>query len=103
MYFSFQLPDNKTAIEAMEKGMNAKAVSIELFPGNEDGHIFKPTEKAKLVGLLDYPQFNGEIITITSIRQNGSYGKAYYFSTENEELAYVLNWTYEYRLEKIPA
>ncbi len=78
-----------------------RLVNEELFIGKADGHKFKSGDVLELYGLEQYPQFNGEIVEITSIREDGPHGKAYYFKTDNDALFDELNWVYEYRLKKI--
>ena len=97
---SLQTDDNL----AVEKELNKRGITIvneEVFKGKENGHIFKPTDRVMLHGMEQYPQFNGEMVTIASIREDGPYGKAYYFKADNEEVEHQLNWTYEYRLKKV--
>jgi len=98
---SFQGSNNKKEIDKWEKDTGLKFISGEVFKGTNNNHKFKPGEKAILFGLEDYPEFNGETITITSIRKDGRYGKAYYFNSDNQDLLLQLNWTYEYRLNKV--
>ena len=99
MQFSFQGKDNAGVIAEIEKATGGTCVSSEHLASESNGHKFKPDQKVRLVGLEDYPEFNGEIITITNIREDGVWGKAYYFKTDNPDLASQLNWTYEYRLK----
>lgn len=99
MKLSFQGKNNAKAIAEIEKNTGWVAVSSEPFSGEESGHKFKPGQEVRLIGLEDYPEFNGEIVTITSTREDGEWGKAYYFQTDNANLVSQLNWTYEYRLE----
>ncbi len=101
MQFSIQGKDNAKAIAEIEKATGGTCVSSEHPAGKNNGHKFKPAQKVRLVGLEDYPEFNGEIVTITNIREDGTHGKAYYFQTDNSDLANQLNWTYEYRLESL--
>jgi hypothetical protein len=70
--------------------------SAELYPSPSNGHKYKPGETRTLVGLQSYPEYNGQQITITAIRIDGSNGKAYYVKGKINE---VINWVYEYRLE----
>ncbi len=101
MIFSLQGKNNAEEALEFEKMTGQKIINKELFIGENDGHKFQPEQKAELVGLVDYPQFNGEIVTITSIREDEGFGKAYYFSTDNVDLSNNLNWTYEYRLKEV--
>ena len=101
MIKSYQTAHNKQRIQEFEKKTGMKFVAEESYKGKEDNHKFKVGDSAELTGLEDYPEFNGEIITISSIREDGKFGKAYYFKTDNKELQYNLNWTYEYRLKQI--
>lgn len=96
---SLQCKNNAKLAKTIEKKYNIKIINDEVFKGKENNHKFKPGDTVVLFGLEDYPQFNGTIVTISSIRQDGQYGKAYYFSTDNEDLSNQLNWTYEYRLK----
>ena len=67
----------------------------QLFVGKADGHKFKPGDVCTLTGLLDFPEFNGDKVTIDYIREDGPRGKAYYIS--GSEIP--INWVYEYRLQ----
>ena len=98
MFISAQEKNNAAIFGAMEKLLGVTIINEECFKGTADGHKFKKGEEVELFGLADYPQFNGEVVTITSFRENGKHGKAYYFRSDNEELLTQLNWTYEYRL-----
>lgn len=98
---SFQTGSNASDIKDFEQQTGHKFVSSEAFKGKNNNHKFQPGELARLTGLTSVPQFNGEIVKISSIRENGQHGKAYYFQTDIKELADELNWVYEYRLETI--
>ncbi len=69
--------------------------SVELFRAAPSGHKFAAGEQCILVGLESFPEYNGEEVKITAIREDGSHGKAYYISGRINE---VMNWIYEYRL-----
>lgn len=69
--------------------------SAELYPSEARGHKFKVGEMATLHGLVDFPQYNGQRVKITAIREDGAHGRAYYIEGE---INAMLNWTYEYRL-----
>ena len=98
MKILFQGKNNDENIKRIERILGASFISKEVFPGIQSGHKFSPGDKLELYGLEDYPQFNGEIVTVSSIREDGPHGKAYYFTTQNEALASQMNWTYQYRL-----
>ena len=74
-------------------------IQYEAFQGEENGHKFKVGEVCKLKGLEAYPEFNGTDVTISNIRKDGEYGKAYYIEGEFKDQT-SLNWVYEYRLGK---
>lgn len=69
--------------------------SRELFKAEANGHKFTPGETKTLTGLVNYPEYNGQAVKITAIRQDGAHGKAYYIEGQINE---VVNWVYEYRL-----
>lgn len=98
MKATFQGKNNARDIKESERIFGVSFRSGETFRGTIDGHKFAKGDILELYGLEDYPQFNGEIVEISSIREDGSHGKAYYFITKNEALSMQLNWTYEYRL-----
>ena len=101
MQFSFQNNDNSGDIKRIERLTGWKAINVEIAKGEKNGHKFGSGDKLELHGLEDYPQYNGEVVEISSIRKDGLHGKAYYFKTCNSDLFADLNWTYEYRL-RIP-
>lgn len=101
MKISFQTGNNAKDIQDFEQQTGCEFISSECFKGESSDHKFKPGQLVKLVGLESVPQFNGKIVTISSIREDGIHGKAYYFKTDIKELADELNWVYEYRLETI--
>ena len=76
---------------------NPDLESAELFPAKAEGHKFAPGDQCLLTGLEDFAEFNGTEVTITDIREDGTYGKAYYISGA---INTYLNWVYEYRLQK---
>ena len=69
--------------------------SAELYRAVPNGHKFTEGQVCVLNGLENFPEYNGEEVTITSIRADGLYGKAYYVRGRINEVA---NWIYEYRL-----
>lgn len=71
-------------------------LSMELFPAPANGHKFAPGDTCILHGLESFPEFNGQQVTITSIREDGVKGRAYYIEGAINEF---LNWVYEYRLK----
>ena len=101
MRISFQGSDNKKEVDEFEKSTGLKVINAEAFKGVARGHKFSVGQRCRLVGLEDYPQFNGDEVEISSIREDGPHGKAYYFKPDNKAIFKCLNWTYEYRLEAI--
>lgn len=71
-------------------------ISAELFKAPPSDHKFSVGETAMLTGLESYPEYNGQQVEITAIREDGPHGKAYYIKGAINAL---INWTYEYRLE----
>lgn len=71
----------------------------EIFKAEPNGHKFKAGQSYKLVGLEDFPEYNGQTVKISSVRENGLKGKAYYIEGKINEM---INWVYEYRLEALP-
>ena len=95
---SLQASNNNKITSGVE-ALGGHFTNAELYKGKMDNHKFIVGQRLRLIGLEDYPEFNGEEIEITSIREDGFYGKAYYFKSDNPAIATQLNWTYEYRLE----
>src|ERR1044072_8888004 len=75
---------------------DSRFVSAELFKAETNGHRFAVGETRTLVGLEDFAEYNGQQVEITAVREDGSYGKAYYIKGEINK---HLNWVYEYRLQ----
>lgn len=69
--------------------------SAELYVSESNGHKFKAGDICILTGFEELAEYNGDSVEITAIRDDGPYGKAYYFKGRANE---VFNWTYEYRL-----
>lgn len=69
--------------------------SEELFKAPSSGHKFTADQECELMGLVDFPEFNGTAVTITAIREDGPKGKAYYIKGPIDKF---VNWVYEYRL-----
>ena len=67
----------------------------ELYRAAANGHKYAVGETCKLAGLVSYPEYNGETVEITSIREDGPHGKAYYI---RGEINRCINWIYESRL-----
>lgn len=68
----------------------------ELFPSDSNGHKFKKGDRCKLLGLVDFPDLNGQSVTISSPREDGPRGRCYYIKGECSNL---INWVYEYGLK----
>lgn len=75
---------------------NPNFESIEPFKTNPNNHKFKIGDICELTGLVDFPEYNGTNVEITSVRIDGEYGKTYYIKGAINKF---LNWTYEYRLK----
>lgn len=69
----------------------------ELYKTEAVGHTFSAGEKCILTGLVDFPEYNGDEVIISSIREPGPHGRAYYVKGRIERHC---NWVYEYRLIK---
>jgi hypothetical protein len=89
--------DDPNFLRAM-KG-NPSIEGVELFRAAPRDHKFTAGQKCILTGLEDFPEYNGDEVKVTAIREDGPYGKAYYISGRINE---VMNWTYEYRLVARP-
>lgn len=72
-------------------------VNVECYKAEPNGHKYAAGDVVTLTGLTNFPEYNGEKVTITSIREDGPFGKAYYIQGRINE---VLNWLYEFRLSK---
>ena len=99
MRVSFQESNNAKVISDIEEATGCTFISDECFRSKNNNHKYTPGQRCRLVGLENYPEFNGEIVEITSFREDGPHGKAYYFKADNRLIASQLNWVYEYRLE----
>ena len=77
-----------------------KHQNVEAFKADANGHIFKPEDKVVIHGMENLTDLNGEVVTISAIRKDGDYGKAYYLK-DNPKVLAEINWTYENRLRKI--
>ncbi len=86
--------DNATLLRKISN--DKRFVSKEFYRAESNGHKFKVGEMLTLTGLEDFPEFNGQQVEITAIRQDGARGKAYYVEGAINEF---INWVYEYRLE----
>lgn len=71
-------------------------VNAQLCPTKRDGHKYDVGETRTLTGLVDFPEYNGEKVTIAGFWEDGFYGKAYYIDGRITE---VINWVYEFRLK----
>lgn len=83
-------PDHLRAMKGDSRFQNE-----ELFRAAPCGHKFSAGQVCVLTGLRSFPEYNGEEVKITSIREDGPDGKAYYISGRINE---VMNWIYEHRL-----
>lgn len=93
MLISSDDPDFLRAIKG-----NTSVISEELFRAPPNGHKFVAGQTCVLVGLESFPEYNGEEVEITAIREDGANGKAYYIRGRINE---VMNWIYEYRLSAL--
>lgn len=75
---------------------NPNFISVESRKIKPNGHCYKVGDKKILTGLVDFPEYNGEEVEITAIREDGLYGKAYYVKGRLNE---VVNWVYEFKLK----
>ncbi len=71
-------------------------VSAQLYETEPNGHLYRVGDTLTLVGLESFPEFNGETVEVTGIREDGSAGRAYYVKGRINQF---LNWVYEYRLQ----
>jgi len=85
--------DDPDVLRAIKDNLSFE--NAELYRATPDGHKFSVGQVCILTGLEDFPEYNGEEVTITSAREDGHHGKAYYISGRINE---VMNWVYEYRL-----
>ncbi len=69
--------------------------ACELYKAEPNGHKFAVGEERTLTGLVEYPEFNGQKVIISAIREDGPRGKAYYI---RGEINCFINWVYEDRL-----
>lgn len=74
---------------------NPDYVSVELYQTAPNGHKYSVGETRTLTGLEDFPEYNGQEVKITAIREDGPHGKTYYIEGKINEM---INWVYEYRL-----
>lgn len=72
--------------------------SVQALKGEANGHLFKEGDEAILHGLEHFPEFNGQKVKISAIRQDDEYGRAYYIE---REINHLINWVYEYRLKPV--
>lgn len=80
--------------------MSIEFVNEEVFITLPNEHKFQVGQECILHGLVDFPEHNGDVVTISNIRMNGEYGKAYYIKGRINQTG--LNWVYEYRLSEHP-
>lgn len=77
----------------------ANVVSIQEFKAKRTRrHKFRAGQRCRLVGLVDFPEFNGQIVTVGAIRDDEPKGRTYYITGE---INTYMNWVFEYRLEAI--
>jgi hypothetical protein len=89
---------NPAALRAI--AADPRFVSVENRPAERrQDHKFQTGDRALLVGLESFPEYNGEEVTITNVREDGERGRAYYI---NGRINQHLNWVYEYRLRRVP-
>lgn len=81
--------------------MTVNAQPKELYPDTEHGHVFKPGDKCFLHGMQEHPELNGEIVTISTYRQDDVHGRAYYITSDNHKVFQLYNWLYEIRMSKV--
>lgn len=62
---------------------------------------FVAGQMVRLFGMLDYPEFNDEIVEILCDKIIDSDEHAYYIRTCNKKLANAIDWIYEKRLEAV--
>ena len=77
---------------------NPQFVSEENRVGEPHGHLFKPGDTVQLVGLQSFPEYNGETVLITNIREDDDGKRAYYVKGR---INAHLNWVYEHRLQPL--
>ncbi len=94
--------EGNTRLETSDKsaqsacnGLLCGFISAEIFQTEKSGHKYNIGETRTLVGLESYPLYNGTTVVISSYRDDGEFGKAYYVQGAINE---YLNWVYEYRL-----
>jgi len=89
----------REAIEDAEA--KGKLVNQELYPCDRGTRKFSIGDTLELFGLEEYPELDGQRVTITNYRESPDDLNGYYIKSETGEVEKWLNFVWEKRLRPI--
>jgi hypothetical protein len=83
-------------VEALEA--TGVLVNAELFPCDRGSRKFSVGDRLELFGLQEYPELDGEIVSVTGYRESSGELNGYYIKSESGRVERWLNFVWEKRL-----
>ena len=74
-------------------------VNKELYPCEKGTRRYSIGDRLELFGLVEYPELDGQIVTVTNYRDSEQNG--YYIKSDSGEVEQWLNFVWEKRLRPI--
>lgn len=92
----------KKDIEEILSNPYVELVSELLYEGKRNNHQFEIGEELILHGLEEYPEFNGEVVTVVAYRDKQIFDDhlSYYISSKSGNVEPYLNFVWEMRLRR---
>ena len=99
MVNTFVSAGTRAEVEQLEA--SGTLTNLELFPCDRGSRKFVIGDRCELFGLEEYPELDGEIVTITNYRESDGDKNGYYIQSESGRVERWLNFVWEKRLRPV--
>lgn len=76
-------------------------INRELYPCERGTRKYSIGDRLELFGLVEYPELDGQVVTITNYRTSDGDLNGYYIKSDSGEVEQWLNFVWEKRLRPI--
>lgn len=90
-----------TRAEVQSLEATGTLINEERHPCERGNRKFKIGDKLELHGLVEYPELNGQLVTVTNYRESDGDLNGYYIKSDTGEVEQWLNFVWEKRLKEI--